>query len=255
MRKFSSKYCYPITFTLLVGCSQNPEKPSTQAVIPASNPSVTTQTSAISASYKIIKTEDVSIPGRKRASVSILIQDKNAAMDNIRAALTDASKKQNAVVVMAFAYWPGTDLNSVYSAGKLVWSSDGKGWTSDEQLPSDGQFEGKPYPKESPKKSVASLPEPKRREIFYKIGEAEDKAQNEAEEKYPTNPDHLTGAGKWDQARANVDRNAEEINRLTEKYTNALRKKYKITEKQLFDIKVEGATKNWPLPNPEESTN
>jgi hypothetical protein len=90
--------------------------------------------------YTILETEDFSLIGRRRVSLRVLIQDRNATDAQVRTALLDAAVKQDADAVLAFGYWPGDDWRSSYTAGKLEWGKNGGGWASTARLPVEGSY-------------------------------------------------------------------------------------------------------------------
>ncbi len=75
--------------------------------------------------------------------------------------------------------------------------------------------------------------EKERIKIFQELVKAEDRAYDEAMQKYPSNLDK-----QMDFARV-----------LEEKYDNEVSKKYGLTNEQLTEILVEATTKDWPYPN------
>ncbi len=91
------------------------------------------------------------------------------------------------------------------------------------------------------------LPESKRKEIFRAIVTAEDRAHADAQRMYPL-PDPLKPGYSQAKASAQVMKQAEALNTLSEKYKAEVAKRYGITEEQLRDISVEGIEKNWPMP-------
>jgi hypothetical protein len=93
------------------------------------------------APYAILAIEDFSLAGRHRVSLRVLIQDRSATNEAIRAALLEAAQRQDADAVMAFAYWPGDNWTSAYTAGRLEWGKNGGGWASTTRLPTDGSFD------------------------------------------------------------------------------------------------------------------
>ncbi len=91
-------------------------------------------------SYKILETEDFSLAGRRRVSLRVLIEDRDATDEQVRIALLDAAMSHDADAILAFGYWPGDDWRSFYTAGKLEWGKNGGGWASSTTLPVGGSF-------------------------------------------------------------------------------------------------------------------
>jgi hypothetical protein len=88
------------------------------------------------------------------------------------------------------------------------------------------------------------LPEDKRKEIWQEAVRAEDRANGEAEQKYPEPTAQNRAA--YMAAFKKREKLAKE---LIAKYQNELAKKYGLTRKQLEEIKDEGLQKSWPLPS------
>lgn len=95
----------------------------------------------------------------------------------------------------------------------------------------------------SPKKFGYTLDE--RKQIFAEIVTAEDKAQKEANAKYPTDPSVVTDTAKL---KENVDQNAELSTNLQKQYRQEVLNKYKLTEDASKEISLEGVKANWPMP-------
>lgn len=88
------------------------------------------------------------------------------------------------------------------------------------------------------------LPEDKRKEVWQEAVRAEDRANREAEQKYPEpSPQNRVAYMAAFKKRGKL---AKE---LINKYQKELAKKYGLTGKQLEEIKDEGLQKSWPLPN------
>ncbi len=82
---------------------------------------------------------------------------------------------------------------------------------------------------EPPRKRFG-LTEDQRKEVFYKLVEAEDRADKKA---------GIDDVRKYDEDKAE---------RLKGKYVKRIRKKHEITKKQASRIIAEGIQKGWPLP-------
>lgn len=80
--------------------------------------------------------------------------------------------------------------------------------------------------------AVSRIPDKTRRQIFKSYCQAENKATDEASEKYPDNRE-LMGL---------------EIERLDKKYKGKVQKEYKLSKSELERIAKEGGAKNWPAP-------
>ena len=104
-------------------------------------PATAAPRSAEPAPYRVVSTEDVSIAGRSRTSLRVVIQDKNASAEQVHAALLEAAKTDSADKVMVFAYWPGDDTTSMYTAGRLEWGRDRRGWDGSDYIGPEGRFD------------------------------------------------------------------------------------------------------------------
>lgn len=91
------------------------------------------------------------------------------------------------------------------------------------------------------------LSESKRRELFQAFVRAEDRADADAQRMYPIPYPPPPGYSQA-KVRKQVERQAEAINNLGEKYKDEVAKRYRITDKQLAEIVEEGVEKDWPLP-------
>lgn len=91
-----------------------------------------------------------------------------------------------------------------------------------------------------------NLTEVKRRQIFKAIVAAEDKAQAEADKKYP-----VSGRSTWSlsksELRSQIDKNIDLMRHLEEQYKKDLSKKYNLTKEKLKKISIEGVSERWPL--------
>lgn len=91
------------------------------------------------------------------------------------------------------------------------------------------------------------LSEAERRQIFKEIVAAEDRAQANADRKYP-----ISGRTVWDlsksELRSRMDKNIELMQRLQDQYKKALAKKYGLTQEQLKETSLEGVVERWPMP-------
>jgi hypothetical protein len=91
------------------------------------------------------------------------------------------------------------------------------------------------------------LSEEKRKEIWAEIVKAEDRANEEAEERYPV-PDPSKPGYSQTKVKDILIKQGDLIETLTEKYKNEVTKKYGLTREQLDAIVAEAFEKDWPLP-------
>ena len=82
-----------------------------------------------------------------------------------------------------------------------------------------------------------------KQEIFYKVAQAEDKAMKEAEKMYPTSLYNVDA----DQAKKNVEPNAELSQELEEKYKQEILNEYNVSKDEWVKIATEGVRDNWPV--------
>ncbi len=82
-----------------------------------------------------------------------------------------------------------------------------------------------------------------KQEIFYKVAQAEDKAMKEAEKMYPTSLYNVDA----DQAKKNVEPNAELSHELEEKYKQEILNEYNVSKDEWVKIATEGVKDNWPV--------
>lgn len=98
-------------------------------------------------------------------------------------------------------------------------------------------------------KIVSRLTEKKRKEIYTALVESQDKANREAEVKFPIDSSKIpfSQLSTYDFSSA-FKKNSEMSKSLKEKYKKQLIKKYKIADEELEKISNEGFESNWPLP-------
>lgn len=86
-----------------------------------------------------------------------------------------------------------------------------------------------------------------RKQVFWEIVRAEDRATAQAQHLYPV---PVAGNPGYSQAKAleQLKKQAETVKTLSVKYKLELANEYGITPEELGKISVEGVTKNWPMP-------
>ena len=89
------------------------------------------------------------------------------------------------------------------------------------------------------------MTEAERRIFFKEIVAAEDRAHEEAEQRFPTNMNNP----KWNKATAKDDlmKNVDLSRQLADKYRAAVRAKYNLTLEQQREISSEAHREEWPL--------
>jgi hypothetical protein len=88
--------------------------------------------------------------------------------------------------------------------------------------------------------------EAQRRQLFYELASLEDKAHRQAARECPVPDPSRTG---YDQQLAGkqVMAQADRVNVLEERFTNAFARKHRLTRADLRTLRLEGVTKTWPL--------
>jgi len=190
--------------------------------------------------YRLIKREDLSIgpyksfPGAKRMQYSIEVSSKktdNEIKTILKKAVENLKEDWDALAVHLFL--EGTDLPYAIAdwAPYGKWEKARKGQSKLNFKISIQIFKNRRPSGESLKEKWG-LSSEKRKEIYWNINEAYDKAMNEAVKKY-----------KYD-AMKQID-----YERFFQKeYLRKIREKYNITEEQQKQIQIEGVKNNWPAP-------
>jgi len=97
---------------------------------------------------------------------------------------------------------------------------------------------------------VSRFNKEKRKEIYYALIEAEDRASAEAEKKYPTNLNNIPMNQIRDYDFSGMlDKQSRLRDKLIKKYEKQVMKKYKIIEEEVDKISYEAYKDNWPLPD------
>lgn len=137
--------------------------------------------------------------------------------------------------ISIFVYLEGMDPEGIaYFRGE--WCPDGK-WENIQETTNRSNYKFSitqiaERPSEESTKEKFGLTGDVRRQIFYELIEAEDKAFFEAEEKYP----------------GDFEKQAELRGKLDKKYELEVINKYAITKEIANSITSEGANNNWPMP-------
>jgi len=119
------------------------KEPRTTTGQPSTGPALSSaaSSSAKPAPYHVVSVSDASFAGRHRVALRVVIEERSASPAQIHAALLDACRaQQDADAVMAFGYWPGDDIGSAFTAGRLEWAKDGQGWDGNTPSGADGIF-------------------------------------------------------------------------------------------------------------------
>ncbi len=132
-----------------------------------------------------------------------------------------------------FSYLPNMDTQGV-AFGIAEWKSGRLDRFSVNKLFAKSRRE--------PEKTRFGLSEAKRRDVYFDLAEAQDRAMNEAIARYPTDP---SVSPNW---RSNVRKQIALEESLKGRYEGQVGRKYGLSTDQLIKIAVEGATKAWPTP-------
>ena len=170
--------------------------------------------------YRIVKQEDMSLSGVKRIQYRIVVDKppNEVQLRQICEEIIETAKTQTPHNAISFLFYQnGTDTRGTYTAGKATWAPNGK-WEDAGQVTTGDYSRHKlvivsgSAVSSTPKSSDAGLSEKTRREVFYKLVEAQDQ-----------------GVG---------DERAYEI----------VAKRYGLTLAVVKQIAIEGVTKGWPMP-------
>lgn len=102
----------------------------------------------------------------------------------------------------------------------------------------------------NPDKLLTRIPEKTRQAIWNAVIKAEDRAEKEAEAKYPLKASQMSieKIQKYDFDKAS-DLHYDMSDRLTKKYREIVFAEYKITKDEMSKITEEGLRKKWPMPS------
>lgn len=167
--------------------------------------------------YRIIEKEDLSYinpnSGINVSRLSYRIKvDPPITKDKLRSICEKIIlvHSSNINAISFLFYLPDTEVNGVYTAGKVEWAPNGR-W---EDAESDSPNQFNIVLAKTPSYEKSSLPTSKKKRIFYELIAMEDKGFS------ATQADHI------------------------------IADKYGLSVKEVGKIGIEGAVKNWPMPPP-----
>ena len=117
-----------VAFIVFAAVSCNPGRPvqmsdlrAAQSRPPAVQPKEIPPAGPVAqpASFQIVQSRDVSIPGRRRTELRVVLTGSAKSMAQVEATLREASWRFSASdAVMVFGYWPGDDTTGPFTAGR-----------------------------------------------------------------------------------------------------------------------------------------
>lgn len=225
--------------------------------------------------YEIVKTEDNSMKALTRVLSSYTTQEIEALPTNkrmryrivvspdikeaqvrptVEKIIADITSKDKDIDEISLLLYSDKALaDSVYDVAMVVWAPKGELGNVTPEIARtnnrdtyDISIQVKSNLEEYLKQRNTSeekpgMTEDQRKEIYKVIVVAQDRAQAEADKKYPIN------ASDPNFKKENVIKNVDLYRELVEKYEAEVRKKYGITQDIQTKIIVEGAILNWPL--------
>jgi len=251
-----------ILLITLVGCGKDKEEEvkgvvkvaeETKKIIPnkVSEEKIVVSTEATLPKYTVLDEDIYDAPIKAQVAIDLLVS-KDISKEGLTALLKHLyeknrqrggfkyHKKPTNIYIYAYPSREHADSGSGQWVGMLAKSYDDpkpKITVNEEFL---ARLREKPEEK-------FGLTESKRRSIFSEIVKVEDRAWQEAEKKYPDlNPGDqgYSRTAGLEQMKRSVDF----MNELVDKYEDELATKHGLTREQLNEIGIEGAIKNWPMP-------
>lgn len=229
--------------------------PAAAAPVPAtaaSSAAPPTPDASVKPVYTLDSSDDCTVdrdePCRRISIVVPKGQSRAQIASDLAHAAQEAQASYGSVRGIVFARAEGTDKNGAYSAGRAVWgTNEGTDRLYTADSPSVDYVDDYFKPEAPAPASLHRLPESRRKRIYFEVGKAGDRAQHEADAAYPTGGGD--NAEQVDQEQRNITPNMKMNSDLTEKYSQAVRKRYRLTGKQFDDIQAEGLEKHWPTPD------
>lgn len=221
--------------------------------------------------YRIVNEE----PLKKGASLDPLIRPKYVLMrvdaalvasaeiseEAIRATLVDAvaevRRRHSPDAVTVFLYESPEHVGKAMILGRAEWWPKGHSLSPENarNIADKGSYELEYKVMWRPRsaqgeETVTRLPKQQRVEVFRAMVKAEDRADAEAERKYPTDASKIpmNQLATYDFKEA-LFKNNDEAKRLREKYLDELAERFKLTREELKLISQEAFNENWPLPD------
>jgi len=203
-----------------------------------------------------------SLPTDKKMGYRVVVSPEikeNQVKPTIDKIITDITSKDNDIDEISLLLYSDKELaNGMYDVARATWAPGGElGNVTPEIAQSNIRSDYKTtiqvadnleqYLKQRAKpEDRFGLTEVKRRKIFKEIVSTEDKAQAEADKKYPISGQSTWGLSK-SELRSQIDKNINLMRDLEKQYKKELSKKYSLTQEQLKQISIEGISERWPL--------
>lgn len=241
----------------------------------------TTATQAEPVAYEIVESEDqsrkaitkrlssytyqelVKLPIDKRMEYRVVVSPtikENQVRPTIEKIIADITSKDNDIDEISLFLYSDKELaNGMYDVARATWAPGGRlGNITPEIARSNDRTDYKitiqiarnleQYLQQRAKSEQKfGFTEAKRRRIFKEIVAVEDKAQAEADRKYPISGRTVWGLSK-SELRSQIDKNIDLMRHLEKQYKKELSKKYGLTQEQLKKISLEGVVERWPMP-------
>lgn len=201
--------------------------------------------------YEVLNVKEYFLNTIKRANYSVTVPAdiKQAEVEpTLRKIIQDVTAENpDTDEIIVFMFSSAEVSKGAYDIGRAIWSVNGEwGSVTPERALWDArsnykiEIDVKPdvegfLAQRAKKEDKFGFSEEARREIYREIVNANYRAQENADRKYPP----LTGV---------VMENAEYKDELLEKYKQELRQKYGYSEDQGLQIRVEAMEENWPRP-------
>ena len=190
-------------------------------------------------------------------SISVDKISESYIKDILRNAVSDIRTKYNPDAVNVWLYLKENKIGNSRPIGKIDW------WPKNHSLSQENaeNINNKddyvityseinlPSEFEPKSKTLSNYSETERKKIFQEIVRAEDRAESEAEIKYPTNPEHIPFNALKNYDLKNVTaKHFELVKELEKNYVNQILKKYGLSEEDKTELSIEAIYENWPLP-------
>lgn len=207
--------------------------------------------------------ELVKLPIDKRMEYRVVVSPtikENQVRPTIEKIIADITSKDNDIDEISLFLYSDKELaNGVYDVARATWAPGGRlGNITPEIARSNDRTDYKitiqivrnleQYLQQRAKSEQKfGFTEAKRRRIFKEIVAVEDKAQAEADRKYPISGRTVWGLSK-SELRSQIDKNIDLMRHLEKQYKKELSKKYGLIQEQLKKISLEGVVEMWPMP-------
>lgn len=220
-------------------------------------------------SYKAMGDRDLSdfspgevaqLPTNRRLKVGVVVPDsvrQNQVRPTVDAIIAELTSRRPEVDEIGLLLYSDSSLvDGAYDVARATWSTGGELGSITPQVARENlrtEYETSVQIRENLETYLAErgreeqrsgLTESKRREIFRALVRAEDRAQAEADQRYPTN----TNCVPVSEAKRNVRRNAALADSLRKVYLRQVRQGYGITESLADSITAEAMSERWATP-------